>query len=168
MPRIACLLNVLMCLRAFAPLLLTCLSFLTCLTCLQFLMRLHYLTYLHFLYVLLLFLQILMFFIFLRWIQFLRVLYAFIFNNLHFLRTFFFLRAYTLFTRFRFSYIPSCFLLVFLFVKCFKFFAYLPCLHFFTCLTLLQFSSQMPNKGGKGGIGWFFYFSQLLRRPLEL
>ena len=76
---------------------------------------------------------------FFTWIQFLRVLHAFIFNDLHFLRTFFFLRAYTLFTRFRFSYIPSCFSRVFMFVKCFKFFAYLPCLHFFTCLTLLQF-----------------------------
>ena len=70
------------------------------------------------------------------------------------------IRAYILFTFFRFYYMASYFLRAFIFVKCFKFFPYLKCLHLFTYLTLLHVFSQMPNNEGKarGTLKDFFIF----------
>ena len=67
-----------------------------------------------------------------------------------FLRAFNFLRAYILFTCFLFPYILSHFLRVFIFVKCFKFFAYHTFLHFCMPYGASFFSSQFQIKEGRG------------------
>lgn len=52
-----------------------------------------------------------------------------------------------------------CFHIFYVLLKWFTFFAYLTCLNFLhAALLCFIFYSQMPNKGGKGAIDWFFIF----------
>lgn len=86
-----------------------------------------------------------------------------------FLPAFSFLRAYILFTCFLFPYILSHFLHVFIFVKCFKVFAYHPFLDFCMPFGASFFSSQFQIKEGRGkSIGWFFIFPDPYRSHLDL
>ena len=78
---------------------------------------------------------------------------------LYFLRTFTFSLAYILFTCFRFSYLPSYFLRAFIFIRCFKFFAYLTCLHFLCMPNVASFFPlKCQIKEGRRALIEFLFF----------
>ena len=174
MSRIACLLNVLMCLRAFRSCVPSRLCFLRaflfwralrvfnfwcsfiilptyiffmcfCFSCKSLCSSFFYVEFNFYVSYMLSFLIIFIFYV--PSFFYVRTLYLRVFAFLIYLHVF---------------YVSLCLLNALSFSRTFLVFIFLRALRCF------NFSSQMPNKGGKGGIGWFFYFSQLLRRPLEL
>ena len=79
----------------------------------------------------------------------------------------YFLRAYILFTCFRYSYMSSYFLCALIFVKYFSFLCTFLVFIVLHALRFFIFSSQMANKGVKGALIDFFIFSQLLTRVIR-